>query len=151
MQTYTATLRRVFCALALLVPSGFCAGCAQQPCTVTGRVTFLGQPVTGGSVVLYGEGQFIVRGPIGADGTYTIPNVPRGPVRVAVAPPLRLPEGMRRKYPTPPAINGPIVPDAESLTKDFPTIPARYGVPEESGLAVTVENSVTEFDITLTR
>ena len=153
MQYRTVTLRWVVHALTLIVLVGGPAGCARQPCTVSGRVAFQGQPVTGGSVVLYGEGQQIVRGTIGPDGTYSIPNAPRGHVRIAVAPPIRLPAGMRKKYTTPPVIDGPVIPDSTPPAKDSRAlaIPARYGVPEESGLTITVDRSVTEFDINLTR
>jgi hypothetical protein len=153
MHTRTVTRRLVLNALALAVLAGGTAGCGRRFCTVTGRVAFQGHPVTSGSVVLYCEGQQIVRGLIGPDGTYAIPNVLRGHVRVTVTPPVRLPVGLRKKYPMPPVINGPIMPDVGRPAKDSrtPAIPERYGVPEESGLTVTVDRGVTEFDINLTR
>jgi hypothetical protein len=153
MHTRAVTSRLVFNALALTVLAGSTAGCGRQLCTVTGRVAFQGQPVTSGSVVLYGEGQQIVRGLIGPDGTYTIPNVQRGPVRVTVKPPDRMPVGFKKTYAMPPVINGPIMPAVARAGKGplTPTIPDRYGMPEESGLTVTVDCGITEFDINLTR
>jgi hypothetical protein len=153
MHTRAVTSRLVFNALTLTVLAASTAGCGQQLCTVTGRVAFQGQPVTSGSVVLYCEGQQIVRGLIGPDGTYAIPNVHRGPVRVTVKPPDRMPAGFRKKYAMPPVINGPIMPEVGMSAKDSrnPVIPVRYGMPEESGLTVTVDSGVTEFDINLTR
>lgn len=137
--------------LALLV--GGLAGCGPQICTVTGKVALQGEPVTGGSVVLYCDGSHIVRGLIGPDGSYEIPNVPRGHARVTVAPPAILPEGMRKKYHLPPVVNGPVVPAARrpAANARAAAIPGRYGVPEESGLSVTVGRRVTEFDINLSR
>ena len=68
-------------------------------------------------------------------------------------PPVRLPDGFRKKYPTPPVTDGPVVPGDGRGPKDGPTaaIPARYGIPEESGLATTVVGDATEFDIRLVR
>jgi hypothetical protein len=147
---YSKESRRLaLTAIAFLILTG-AFGCGRSLGTVSGRVTFQDQPVTAGSVVLYCEGQQIVRGPIAPDGTYTIPNVPRGEVRVTVVPPVRLPDGFKKKYPTPPVIDGPTLPDAGRAPKTT-AIPARYCVPEESGLTLKVGRSATEFDIRLTR
>jgi hypothetical protein len=138
--------------IALTVSIGSCAGCGPQVCTVQGRVVYMGQPVTSGSVVLYCQNQQIVRAAITPDGTYAVPNVPPGSVRITVTSLLRTPDALRRKYPMPPVINGPIMPEVGRPAKDvrMPAIPHRYGVPEESGLSVTVDRGVTEFDIVLT-
>ena len=137
--------------LFALLPLAF-AGCARPPSALTGRVYFRDQPVTCGTVVVYCEGQRIVRGPIQPDGTYSVPNVPPGDVRIAVVPPLRMPEGFRLKLATPPVHDGPIMPGSGRAADDkFPAIPKRYGMPEESELTATVGRTSTEFDIRLTR
>lgn len=145
---------RPFSYAIVLITLATCSfGCGRQVSTLTGRVTYLDKPVTSGSVVLYCEGQHIVRGLISPDGIYTIPNVPRGKALVTITPAIRLPDGFRKKYKTPPVINGPITPDPDTHAKALKSsaIPGRYGVPEESGLAVTVDQMVTEFDIHLIR
>src|SRR5437660_1764669 len=68
-------------ALALLPPSAGCAGSG----TITGKVTYQGRPLTGGTVQFTstkGRGTRTVQ--IGEDGSYTIPNMPTGPVKIAV-------------------------------------------------------------------
>ncbi len=138
-------------AFFALLPLAF-AGCARPPSALTGRVYFGDQPVTCGTVVVYCEGSHIVRGPIQPDGTYSVPNVPPGDVRIAVVPPLRLPEGYRLKLATPPVHDGPIMPGSGRAADDkFPAIPKRYGMPEESELTAKVGRTPTEFDIRLTR
>jgi len=128
-------------------------GCARPLSTVSGRVYLQGQPVTAGSVVFYCEGQVIVRGQIGSDGAYSIPNVPRGDVRIAVVPPARLPEPFRRQLATPPIHDGPVSPEfVPSMKFDkSQAIPKRFSMPEESGLVLNVDRRATEFDIQLAR
>ena len=134
--------------LALIV-----TGCGSGTAQVEGNVTFDGKPMPGGSVVLYcGDGQ-IVRGLISADGHYAIPNVPRGPAKIAVQSHARVPQGLRLSQQVPPAVNGPIHPSSvdNALGDRVVTIPARYSVPEESGLSLVVDGKGTTFDIHLTR
>ena len=152
MHTCTVIRRLALKTVTLMILAGGSTGCGKQLCELTGRVTFQGQPVTSGSVVLYCDGQ-IVRGLISPDGTYAITNVPRGRVRVTVTPPVRVPDGFRKKYALPPVVNGPIMPEIGRPVKDARAraVPARYSVPEESGLTVTVHRGVTEFDINLTQ
>ena len=150
MKSRTPTRMALFALIAL---SAAPSGCGRPLSTLTGHVTYQDKPVTGGSVVLYCEGQQIVRGQIDPNGTYTVSNVPRGRVQVTVLPPARLPEGFHKKYQTPPVINGPITPGVGKSDKEARelAIPQRFGVPEESGLAVVVGRGTTEFDIHLTR
>lgn len=138
------------CMLAILL---MLSGCNRGTCTLAGHVTFQNKPLTNGSVILFCENQQIVRGVIANDGSYSIPNVPRGLVRVTVTPVIRLPEGYQKKYDLPPVINGPVIPQFGSSDKGqkLTPIPDRYSVPEESGIAVKVDQPVTAFDIHLVR
>lgn len=119
-------------------------GCGPVTAEVSGKVTFQGRPITSGSVILYCPDKRIVRGVIGPDGSYSISNVPVGEAAVAV------------RLPQPPAPKGgPSVrlPDDESVPQvppGFAAIPTRYGVPEESGLAVRVSGGRVIYDIELT-
>src|SRR5262249_57929125 len=95
---------------AVVLVTLLAAGCGSATTTVTGTVTYQGQPVPGGSVVLYCEDKQIVRGLIGVDGRYTIPNVPHGRAVVTVPAHQRLPEGLYLKPNLPPPVNGPVPP-----------------------------------------
>lgn len=140
----------------LLVPSFvvgivFASGCDSGTATATGIVTYQGKPVPGGSVVFYCADKQIVRGLIGTDGRYTIPNVPCGPATVTVQSPSRLPAGMRLRQNLPPVKDGPLPPTqeaAESVGRGG-AIPPRYALPDESGLSVVVGRGQLTFDIDL--
>lgn len=126
------------------------AGCGANPTTVSGTVTFQGRPVPGGSVILYCEDKQIVRGLIGPDGHYSIPNVPRGAVTVAVQAHPRVPDGMQMKQNLPPAAGGPLPPSAGLADGGKAVaIPQRYGLPEESGLSAVVGRDAVRYDIDL--
>jgi hypothetical protein len=131
----------------------FSTGCNRSTLsTVSGTVSFEGKPLASGSVMLYCEDRQIVHGLIGPDGTYSIPNVPRGTSRAVVRAHTPLPEGFQLKTKLPPMVNGPIGPPPGATSKDMlPPIPKRYELPEESGLVIRVENSSQHFDIILTR
>lgn len=133
-------------ALALLS-----AGCAADTGTVAGTVRYRGQPVAGGSVVLYCADKQIVRGLIGTDGRYAIPNVPRGIAAVTVQTHARVPDGMRFPQQLPPTADGPLPPDVAPRAGDkAAAIPPRYALPDESGLSVAVTGGTVPFDIRLT-
>jgi hypothetical protein len=134
--------------LAALVCS--CAGgCASRTATVTGRVTYRGKPVTNGCVLVYCSDKQIARGNIGADGTYSIPNVPVGSSAVTVQSHARVPAGLRLPQNLPPSSGGPIAPIVEHTDTQRISIPQRYALPEESGLSVVVEDGPVTFDIDL--
>lgn len=143
---------RVF-IIGVFIVSMAAAGCGRGSLsTVSGTVTFEGAPVTSGSVILYCEDQQIVHGLIGPDGSYSIPNVPRGKARATVRAHSPLPDGFRLRTQLPPTIDGPRVPGEEPLGKHAtPPIPKRYEMPEESGLAVQVSQADQVFDIRLNR
>jgi hypothetical protein len=126
------------------------AGCGGGTATVSGTVTYRGKPVPGGSVVLYCADKQIVRGLIGPDGAYRIPNVPPGPAAVTVQAHARVPDGLRLAQKLPPVQDGPIPPDAAPGPADkVAAVPPRYSLPEESGLSVVVGRGPTTFDIPL--
>ncbi len=126
------------------------AGCGPATTTVTGTVTYRGQPVTGGSVILYCEDRQIARGIIGVDGRYEIPNVPCGTAAVTVQSHPRQPEGLRLPQQLPPSVDGPVPPSGPPAGPGpAVVIPPRYALPEESGLSVTVGRDRLTYDIDL--
>jgi hypothetical protein len=102
-------------------------------------------------VVLFGENNQPIQGPIAPDGTFHIQGAPHGPARIAVFSPgpgkavaqRKLPpeikERLKDKVKTPPALD---------MSKWFP-IPDIYNNPETSGLRLRIDKSETKFDIDL--
>jgi hypothetical protein len=125
------------------------SGCGSSTSTVTGAVTYQGQTLTSGSVILYCADKQIVRGLIASDGTYTIPNVPCGPATVTVQAHTRVPTGLGLKQQLPVAVGGPIPPGFEPPERQPISIPSRYGLPEESGLSIEVDSRTLTYDIVL--
>lgn len=125
-------------------------GCQSPLATVEGQVRFQGQPLHGGSIILYCADGQIVRGLIGQDGRYQVENVPLGTAQVAIHAYQPQPQGLHLLQKLPPAINGPISPGGRP--QDDPqivTLPARYAYPDESGLSVMVNRRQVHQDFDL--
>ena len=125
------------------------SGCGSNTSTVVGKVTYQGKPAAGGSVILYCPDKQIVRGIIGQDGTYSIPNVPCGQAIVTVQSPARAPAGLRMQQSLPPSSGGPAPPIVAAHDTGTVLIPQRYGLPEESGLSVVVDRGQVTYDLDL--
>jgi hypothetical protein len=110
--------------------------------TVSGKVTYKGEPVTAGYVTYYGADGKTDSGRIDADGHYTVYKAPVGDVKVAVLtsdPKRRVPSGGLSK-----GKQASKHPDSEITASDqvgkFVAIPPRYKDPDKSGLAFTVKS-----------
>jgi hypothetical protein len=131
------------------------AGCGSYG-SVSGKVTYKGEPLGAGTVLFYSEGQATGNSQIGPDGTYKIDKIAAGPVKIAVetasAKPTKRPPGM----PTPPpeamakdGSSSPLYnPQNQSKGKYIP-IPEDYGDPSKSGLTMTVTGGAQPHDIDL--
>lgn len=129
----------------------FASGCGSKTATVEGVVSFQGKPVTDGSVVFYCSDKQIVRCLIGADGRYSIPNVPCGTAVVTVQSHAQLPAGLNLRQQLPPSTGGPVLPGGNAGERPGRgrAIPPRYALPEESGLWVAVDGGFLTYDIDL--
>jgi hypothetical protein len=108
------------------------AGCrgGDRPASVSGKVTYLGRPVTSGVVVLVGaDGKTSTPGAVGPDGTYRIAQAPAGTVRVAFdnPPPQRVAPG-----------NPEAGDAAQALARYVPT-PLEYRDAARSGLTLELK------------
>jgi hypothetical protein len=134
-------------------------GCGSGSATVSGRVTYKGEPLTAGDIIIYGANGKIDSGPISADGTYAIYKAPVGDVKIAVLTPKPLPPqrppgpGVRKdqgertrkrifKEAVPPA---PTVPPPVKVVP----IPDRYKEPDKSGLNFTLKPGEQTIDLDL--
>ena len=125
-------------------------GCGAKTVCLSGKVTYVGKPLTSGSSIVYCPDKQIVRGIISRDGTYTIQNVPRGLVTVTVRSHPRVPVGLQVKQQLPPTRDGPILAFQDGRTEEaLVVIPERYGLPEESGLTIQVDRDRMPYDIEL--
>jgi hypothetical protein len=67
----------------LLAGTLLAGGCGKSTGSVSGKVTYKGQPLSSGKVTFLGE-RASAFGLIGPDGTYSIPNAPAGQVTITV-------------------------------------------------------------------
>jgi hypothetical protein len=160
-------LGRWLVCLALGVVLGV-AGCNTGPAsgTVSGKVSYKGAPLKGGTVMVFptGEGKNPVSAEIKEDGTYTAEKVPTGPAKLSVEteslkPPMVMGQGPAggggsagKKYQPPPP--DPKVktepyapPDPSERAKRYVKIPEKYSNPDSSGLTTMVKTGNNEFNI----
>lgn len=148
----TARPRAAGAPLTLLAALALCPlGCGGGPATVAGTVTVRDKPLAGATVALYCADKQILHARTDTDGRYSIPNVPRGAVRVTVQAQRRVPFGVRtaERPPKLPTGDGPVPPVADPSDAPGVSIPLRYAHPEESGLLLTVAAPLVTFDIAL--
>jgi hypothetical protein len=131
----------VLCVLAL-------SGCRRPKGTVSGTVTYKGEPVPSGTVAFFGPGDQVASVALRPDGTYEASGVPLGEVKVTVTTP-----------PPPPSeeqlAKNPMVQERRkgrniSLpVEKTVTVPAKYSRPATSGLSLTVTEGSQPYDIPL--
>jgi hypothetical protein len=124
--------------LLALVSLG-CGG--SKKATVTGNINYRGRPLPAGTVTFFNASKEIVGNGSIANGSYSIANVPVGPVKIAVTTPPAIMAD--RKHPAPQDMpgggsSGPIV-----------AIPPRYGSAEQSGLTYDVHAGAQDHPIEL--
>jgi hypothetical protein len=126
-----------------------CLGCGGPKGDVSGKVTWRSKPLPAGTVTFFGpEDRVIGNSQISADGEYTIPKVPAGPVRITVT----VPPSVRDPSAPPPSKGGKK--KGKDLTEERRSIirldvPAKYRMPDQSGLTYTVQPGPQEHNIDL--
>jgi hypothetical protein len=125
--------RRAAVLLLLLAASG-----CGRTASVTGTVTFKGEPVTSGAVTFYGPGGRVDSSQIDENGKYAVAKAPVGEVKVTV-----VSAAPRRGGDVP---KGKEVPEHPGRSKSSPPkagkavpIPGKYKDPESSGLSYTLK------------
>jgi hypothetical protein len=133
---------------SLLLLTVACAGCGRGTGTVSGTVKFNEKPLPGGTIVFHPHDGSAVRGAIETDGSFSVADVPAGPVKIAVVT-LAAPRNLGNP-------DGFVFKDAKASDKDrsgvakqYVTIPERYRDPEKSGLEYTVKTGSQTKDIDL--
>jgi hypothetical protein len=127
------------------------AGCGPGSGSVSGKVTYKGTPLPGGTVTFMTSDQKVKTAIIGSDGTYSIDKVTTGPAKIAVTPlvplPPMMPGGMAMD---PGKVDAPEGDAAAPPAADkSASIPEHYKDPEKSGLTHTVTTGKQEHNIEL--
>ncbi|WP_237228003.1 carboxypeptidase-like regulatory domain-containing protein [Rubinisphaera sp. JC750] len=127
-------------AVTLLCVAG-CGGSSEPQGTLSGKVTYNGEPVSEGVVIFSSSGaSFGAQADIEEDGSYTLSTyeggVPPGTYEVAVLPPtITLPDTEDS-------------PGGEAL-KEVDNIPQKYRSTQSSELTVTINEGSNTFDIAM--
>jgi hypothetical protein len=119
-------------------------GCSSKGGTLSGKVSHKGKPVVWGTVSVFGRDNIQYAGQITPEGTYSVPNVPGGPVKIAVSSPN--PDGAARGGPAAAIarggagdLGGGPDPNPVVQSKTWFAIPDKYADPQQSGLTGTVK------------
>jgi hypothetical protein len=126
-----------------------CGGSSQS--TVTGKVSYKGQPLKGGTVTIIPQSGGIASTTIGEDGSYKIDKVPTGPAKVTVDTKSLRPASKNQSF-------GPYAKAPKDITTPgnqqgdpsrYVQIPDQYADPDSSDLTLTVKKGAQQFDIDL--
>jgi len=143
-------VRLVVLGVILCVPG--LVGCGgSKKASVSGKITYKGEPLGNGTVVFIGEKSAGGSSPIGADGSYKMRDVPVGPMKITVE---TVPSRPAPKTPNmPKAPNMPEMPPMPGQENAAPgkyvKIPDRFKDPAKSGLTYDVTPGDQKHDITL--
>ena len=146
------TVRRAICVGVGLLPMLFlatgCSGSAETKNSVSGKVTVKDQPVAGIVTFIYSDKKEMTA-PITSDGSYTIPNLKTGSVKVVIK---AMPGGAAEpKLVAPPADKGPAMPNMPGsvLVGGGVAPPAMYREEATSPLSYEVKEGKQTYDIAL--
>jgi len=131
--------------LVLLTPALVLFGCGSKTGTISGKVTYQGKPLGGGSVNFLSEGPnpTMKTGGIQKDGSYSVSGVPVGPAKITVqgihARKLLIPAQLQKEQ------------GKTEVTTDQPEVyvPPQYSNTETSGLRYEVRPGSQTHDIEL--
>jgi hypothetical protein len=118
------------------------SGCSAPKSRIHGKVTYQGKPAAGATVILLASDNRTYPADVRADGTYDLPAVPRGPIRVSIQ--AALPRVIPRPEPgkgrdafAKAEASADDAGKAARLPPPIPgiPIPAKYGDPDRSELS----------------
>ena len=148
-QTVAAKRCRLTGATLLMLLSLWVAGCGKSASSVSGKVSYKGQPVKGGVVTFLGANSWTGNSAISEDGSYSIAQVPKGKVQITVDTRALKPNPMAAKMPGPPP--GTYNPNAQNGTTPsadrYVAIPDKYADKDQSGLSFESQGGKQTFDI----
>jgi hypothetical protein len=129
------------------------AGCGSSSSSVSGKVSYKGQPLRGGTISFFGDKDWTASSHLSEEGAYSIANVPPGQVRIAVetktARPPTPPRGAMPKPPKDAPVPKGSMYDTEGQAKRYVPIPDQYADKDRSGLTYDVKPGKHEHNIEL--
>jgi len=131
------------------------SGCGYGTAKVSGKVSYQGEVLKGGNVTFVSsEGRPSVSAAINTDGTYVLPKVPTGKVKICVETETLNPatKSEAPKYKPPPGQKAPggLGSGNAAETGDrYRLIPKHYEKPETTDLLYEVKSGIHEHDINL--
>ncbi len=144
--------KRLILALTLLLAAGCGAKNKNAPANLSGKVTYKGQAVGGGTITFFPkDAGGVYSTSISADGTYNMSDLPTGDLQVAIET-----DSAKDLNPAGPGgaqyskAMGPKPPGWQpTATGTYVKIPAKYAKKETSGLSVQVQHGkgTKDFDL----
>ena len=128
------------CVLSSLI---LASGCGGGTGSLSGTITYQGQPLRMGTVSVVGGDGIIRAGTIQDDGTYTVTDVATGSVKIAVTSQDPSEQKVAAKGPS-----GEVANHSNDGLKWF-AIPDKYGDFEQSGLTFPLQRGTNGFSIEL--
>jgi hypothetical protein len=127
------------------------AGCGSaRKGSLSGKVTYHGQPVVSGTVKIVGTNGEMIAASLGADGVFKAAHAPTGAVKVGVEVMDSVRLTAMKRAPAPPRGVTPIVTaGAPAPAFKVVAIPPQYRDPASSGLQFVIENGQDTLDIDL--
>jgi hypothetical protein len=125
-------------------------GCGGPKGDISGKVIHRGKPLPAGTVTFFNsEGQVVGSSQISDKGDYVMTRVPPGPVKITVAAPYTIPNPA-----APPAKGGKTKKDVKTVRQEESSVirldvPAKYSMPDQSGLTYTVQPGAQEHNLDL--
>lgn len=121
------------------------SGCRDKVGSISGKVTFKGQPIPVGTVTYFGQKNKVVVADLSEDGSYIVDQLPVGMAAITVETPNVQPFALKPGDPPPP-------PGVVSSAYFLPNIriPDHYVNRETSGLRLDVQEGPQVLDLTLT-
>jgi hypothetical protein len=139
--------------VAVAVVLGGATGCGGSYTDVTGKVTYRDRPVVYGTVSVIGPDQKTYYGVINQDGTFTVPRVPAGAVKIGVYSPdpyFDPPISAAEKAKAEEARRASGIPIAPKPPKGmWFRLPGKYADPLSSGLTADVSAQTGALDLRL--
>jgi hypothetical protein len=129
------------------------AGCGTPKGSISGKVTYKGQPLTSGTVTFLGSDNSVATSPIDAEGNYSIAKVAAGPAKITVRPGAAGTMDPRMKGMDPSKMGG--APEGKGGEKGGAApakvvkIPDKYSDSDKTPLSYTVTAGAQTHDIKL--